>query len=203
MRNKPIINDKLTLIPLNNKDLEKYDGKISYKKIDDIPFACGIIKDHSVTLLSDESIRKTGLSFNTLFKYITKNMDRKDYNVLSAKADIPLYCITNKKQLYGAGVLARIDIIEDIAKKYDVSNIMVIPSSKNDIIIADLDLCNEMGLTLNDITGLISDINSNESLIKKDDILSYNLYVIKDGQLETATEKDFSINKDEENSFEL
>lgn len=89
--------------------------------------------------------------------------------------------------------------LEKIIKEHNIENPAIIPSSKQDVILIDLNSNFDYELTLDDITEMIQSVNLNKDAVKPSEVLSNNLYLIRDGQLEIATDKNLELdnNKDE------
>lgn len=77
---------------------------------------------------------------------------------------------------YGAGVIAVKECREKIADIFG-GECFVIPSSVHEVIAIDTDMDPK------EIRGIIGDVNETPECLGKDEVLSYNLYKIKDGEL--------------------
>lgn len=191
----------LLLIPLNSIDIETYRNEIPTKQVADINFACALNSNDRVILLTNKLLQSMNIPFDKVYDMAKNNVEPQifmsfDKNVDSA---ITMIAITNSEQNFGANVLTRVDLLEEIIKEHNIENPAIIPSSKQDVILIDLNSNFDYELTLDDITEMIQSVNLNKDAIKPSDVLSNNLYLIRDGQLETATDKNLELdnNKDE------
>lgn len=191
----------LLLIPLNSIDVETYRNEIPTKQVADINFACALNSNDRVILLTNKLLQSMNIPFDKVYDMAKNNVEPQifmsfDKNVDSAMTMIG---ITNSEQNFGANVLARVDLLEEIIKEHNIENPAIIPSSKQDVILIDLNSNFDYELTLDDITEMIQSVNLNKDAIQPSDVLSSNLYLIRDGQLEIATDKNLELdnNKDE------
>lgn len=191
----------LLLIPLNSIDVENYRNEIPTKQVADINFACALNSNDRVILLTNKLLQSMNIPFDKVYDMAKNNVEPQifmsfDKNVDSA---ITMIAITNSEQNFGANVLTRVDLLEEIIKEHNIENPAIIPSSKQDVILIDLNSNFDYELTLDDIKEMIQSVNLNKDAIKPSDVLSNNLYLIRDGQLEIATDKNLELdnNKDE------
>ena len=191
----------LLLIPLNSIDVETYRNEIPTKQVADINFACALNSNDRVILLTNKLLQSMNIPFDKVYDMAKNNVEPQifmsfDKNVDSA---ITMIAITNSEQNFGANVLTRVDLLEEIIKEHNIENPAIIPSSKQDVILIDLNSNFDYELTLDDIKEMIQSVNLNKDAIKPSDVLSNNLYLIRDGQLEIATDKNLELdnNKDE------
>lgn len=191
----------LLLIPLNSIDVETYRNEIPTKQVADINFACALNSNDRVILLTNKLLQSMNIPFDKVYDMAKNNVEPQifmsfDKNVDSAMTMIG---ITNSEQNFGANVLARVDLLEEIIKEHNIENPAIIPSSKQDVILIDLNSNFDYELTLDDITEMIQSVNLNKDAIQPSDVLSSNLYLIRDGKLEIATDKNLELdnNKDE------
>lgn len=191
----------LLLVPLNSFDVENYGNEIPTKQVADINFACALNSNDRIILLTNKLLQSMNIPFDKVYDMAKNNVEPHifmsfDKNVDSAMTMIG---ITNSEQNFGANVLARVDLLEEIIKEHNIENPAIIPSSKQDVILIDLNSNFDYELTLDDITEMIQSVNLNKDAIQPSDVLSSNLYLIRDGQLEIATDKNLELdnNKDE------
>lgn len=191
----------LLLIPLNSIDVETYRNEIPTKQVADINFACALNSNDRVILLTNKLLQSMNIPFDKVYDMAKNNVEPQifmsfDKNVDSA---ITMIAITNSEQNFGANVLTRVDLLEEIINEHNIENPAIIPSSKQDVILIDLNSNFGFGLTIDDITEMIQSVNLNKDAVKPSEVLSNNLYLVRDGQLEIATDKNLELdnNKDE------
>lgn len=191
----------LLLVPLNSIDVENYGNEIPTKQVADINFACALNSNDRMILLTNKLLQSMNISFDKVYDMAKNNVEPHIFMSLDKNADSPLtmIAITNSEQNFGANVLSRVDLLEEIIKEYNIENPAIIPSSKQDVILIDLNSNFGFGLTLDDITEMIQSVNLNKDAVKPSEVLSNNLYLVRDGQLEIATDKNLELdnNKDE------
>lgn len=191
----------LLLVPLNSFDVENYGNEIPTKQVADINFACALNSNDRIILLTNKLLQSMNISFDKVYDMAKNNVEPHIFMSLDKNADSPLtmIAITNSEQNFGANVLSRVDLLEEIIKEYNIENPAIIPSSKQDVILIDLNSNFGFGLTLDDITEMIQSVNLNKDAVKPSEVLSNNLYLVRDGQLEIATDKNLELdnNKDE------
>lgn len=191
----------LLLIPLNSIDVETYRNEIPTKQVADINFACALNSNDRVILLTNKLLQSMNIPFDKVYDMAKNNVEPQIFMSFDKNVDSPMtmIAITNSEQNFGANVLARVDLLEEIIKEHNIENPAIIPSSKQDVILIDLNSNFDYELTLDDITEMIQSVNLNKDAIKPSDVLSNNLYLIRDGQLEIATDKNLELdnNKDE------
>lgn len=191
----------LLLVPLNSIDVENYGNEIPTKQVADINFACALNSNDRMILLTNKLLQSMNISFDKVYDMAKNNVEPHIFMSLDKNADSPLtmIAITNSEQNFGANVLSRVDLLEEIIKEYNIENPAIIPSSKQDVILIDLNSNFGFGLTLDDITEMIQSVNLNKDSVKPSEVLSNNLYLVRDGQLEIATDKNLELdnNKDE------
>lgn len=191
----------LLLIPLNSIDVETYENEIPTKQVADINFACALNSNDRVILLTNKLLQSMNIPFDKVYDMAKNNVEPQIFMSFDKNVNSPMTMIgiTNSEQNFGANVLARTDLLEEIIKEHNIENPAIIPSSKQDVILIDLNSNLDYELTLDDITEMIQSVNLNKDAIKPSDVLSNNLYLIRDGQLEIATDKNLELdnNKDE------
>lgn len=197
---KNIIKDKenLILIPFNNDDINNHSA-ISYKFVADIPFGVAIDTPEKSILITDMMLDSLNLDFDELYNIAKDNIIKTNISTIKM-SPIPntpiMIAISNKDFRYGANVLVKPELLESYTKDLNINNPVIIPSSKHEIIIVDADdFTNDLNLeSLND---LICQVNKTKLI--PSDVLSYNAYKLRDGQITLATDKDFEFenNKDE------
>lgn len=191
----------LLLVPLNSIDVENYGNEIPTKQVADINFACALNSNDRMILLTNKLLQSMNISFDKVYDMAKNNVEPHIFMSLDKNADSPLtmIAITNSEQNFGANVLSRVDLLEEIIKEYNIENPAIIPLSKQDVILIDLNSNFGFGLTLDDITEMIQSVNLNKDAVKPSEVLSNNLYLVRDGQLEIATDKNLELdnNKDE------
>lgn len=191
----------LLLIPLNSIDVETYRNEIPTKQVADINFACALNSNDRVILLTNKLLQSMNIPFDKVYDMAKNNVEPQIFMSFDKNVDstMTMIGITNSEQNFGANVLARVDLLEEIIKEHNIENPAIIPSSKQDVILIDLNSNFDYELTLDDITEMIQSVNLNKDAIQPSDVLSSNLYLIRDGQLEIATDKNLELdnNKDE------
>lgn len=191
----------LLLVPLNSIDVENYGNEIPTKQVADINFACALNSNDRMILLTNKLLQSMNIPFDKVYDMAKNNVEPQIFMSFDKNVDssITMIAITNSEQNFGANVLARVDLLEEIIKEHNIENPAIIPSSKQDVILIDLNSNFDYELTLDDITEMIQSVNLNKDAIQPSDVLSSNLYLIRDGQLEIATDKNLELdnNKDE------
>lgn len=191
----------LLLVPLNSFDVENYGNEIPTKQVADINFACALNSNDRVILLTNKLLQSMNIPFDKVYDMAKNNVEPQIFMSFDKNVDssITMIAITNSEQNFGANVLARVDLLEEIIKEHNIENPAIIPSSKQDVILIDLNSNFDYELTLDDITEMIQSVNLNKDAVKPSEVLSNNLYLIRDGQLEIATDKNLELdnNKDE------
>lgn len=191
----------LLLVPLNSFDVENYGNEIPTKQVADINFACALNSNDRIILLTNKLLQSMNISFDKVYDMAKNNVEPHIFMSLDKNADssLTMIAITNSEHNFGANVLSRVDLLEEIIKEYNIENPAIIPSSKQDVILIDLNSNFDYGIALDDITGMIQAVNLDRDALKPSEILSNNLYLIRDGQLEIATDKNLELdnNKDE------
>lgn len=191
----------LLLVPLNSFDVENYGNEILTKQVADINFACALNSNDRVILLTNKLLQSMNIPFDKVYDMAKNNVEPQIFMSFDKNVDssITMIAITNSEQNFGANVLARVDLLEEIIKEHNIENPAIIPSSKQDVILIDLNSNFDYELTLDDITEMIQSVNLNKDAVKPSEVLSNNLYLIRDGQLEIATDKNLELdnNKDE------
>lgn len=191
----------LLLIPLNSIDVETYRNEIPTKQVADINFACALNSNDRVILLTNKLLQSMNIPFDKVYDMAKNNVEPQIFMSFDKNANsaLTMIGITNSEQNFGANVLSRVDLLEEIIKEYNIENPAIIPSSKQDVILIDLNSNFGFGLTLDDITEMIQSVNLNKDAVKPSEVLSNNLYLVRDGQLEIATDKNLELdnNKDE------
>ena len=191
----------LLLVPLNSFDVENYGNEIPTKQVADINFACALNSNDRVILLTNKLLQSMNIPFDKVYDMAKNNVEPQIFMSFDKNVDssITMIAITNSEQNFGANVLARVDLLEEIIKEHNIENPAIIPSSKQDVILIDLNSNFDYELTLDDITEMIQSVNLNNDAVKPSEVLSNNLYLIRDGQLEIATDKNLELdnNKDE------
>lgn len=191
----------LLLVPLNSFDVENYENEIPTKQVADINFACALNSNDRVILLTNKLLQSMNIPFDKVYDMAKNNVEPQIFMSFDKNVDssITMIAITNSEQNFGANVLARVDLLEEIIKEHNIENPAIIPSSKQDVILIDLNSNFDYELTLDDITEMIQSVNLNKDAVKPSEVLSNNLYLIRDGQLEIATDKNLELdnNKDE------
>ena len=191
----------LLLVPLNSFDVENYGNEIPTKQVADINFACALNSNDRIILLTNKLLQSMNISFDKVYDMAKNNVEPHIFMSLDKNADseLTMIAITNSEHNFGANVLSRVDLLEEIIKEYNIENPAIIPSSKQDVILIDLNSNFGYGIALDDITGMIQAVNLDRDAVKPSEILSNNLYLIRDGQLEIATDKNLELdnNKDE------
>ena len=196
----------IILVPLNKNDIDKYGDEIPHKLVADIPFACAANTEKSTILITKQLFKNLNVSFDKLYETAKNNISVKDFiDINFTEASVSkgynedmakMITVDNRDYLYGSNILTRLDIIEDYIEKYNIEKPAIIPTNKHTITIIDL---NDFPFnTLEDMKEIIASTNSNRTEEEKADILSDNLYVIKDGELEIATEKEFELENDKD-----
>lgn len=191
----------LLLVPLNSFDMGNYENEIPTKQVADINFACALNSNDRIILLTNKLLQSMNISFDKVYDMAKNNVEPHIFMSLDKNTDssLTMIAITNSEHNFGANVLSRVDLLEEIIKEYNIENPAIIPSSKQDVILIDLNSNFDYGIALDDITGMIQAVNLDRDAVKPSEILSNNLYLIRDGQLEIATDKNLELdnNKDE------
>lgn len=191
----------LLLVPLNSIDVENYGNEIPTKQVADINFACALNSNDRMILLTNKLLQSMNIPFDKVYDMAKNNIEPQIFMSFDKNANsvLTMIAITNSEQNFGANVLSRVDLLEEIIKEYNIENPAIIPSSKQDVILIDLNSNFGFGLTLDDITEMIQSVNLNKDAVKPSEVLSNNLYLVRDGQLEIATDKNLELdnNKDE------
>ncbi|MFR4368661.1 MAG: DUF5688 family protein [Clostridia bacterium] len=191
----------LLLVPLNSIDVENYGNEIPTKQVADINFACALNSNDRMILLTNKLLQSMNIPFDKVYDMAKNNVEPQIFMSFDKNANsvLTMIAITNSEQNFGANVLSRVDLLEEIIKEYNIENPAIIPSSKQDVILIDLNSNFGFGLTLDDITEMIQSVNLNKDAVKPSEVLSNNLYLVRDGQLEIATDKNLELdnNKDE------
>lgn len=191
----------LLLVPLNSFDVENYGNEIPTEQVADINFACALNSNDRIILLTNKLLQSMNISFDKVYDMAKNNVEPHIFMSLDKNADseLTMIAITNSEHNFGANVLSRVDLLEEIIKEYNIENPAIIPSSKQDVILIDLNSNFGYGIALDDITEMIQSVNLNKDAVKPSEVLSNNLYLVRDGQLEIATDKNLELdnNKDE------
>lgn len=196
----------IILVPLNKNDMDKYGNEIPYKLVADIPFACATNIEKSTILITKQLFKDLNISFDKLYETAKNSINIKDFidiNFTEASVSkgynedmVKMITVNNRENLYSSNILTRMDIIDDYIEKYNLERPAIIPMNKHTIAIIDL---NDYPFqALDDIKEIIASVNSNKNKEEKASILSDNLYIVKDGKLEIATEKDFELENDKD-----
>lgn len=118
-----------------------------------------------------------------------------------------LYVVSNSSNLFGATAIATPGVLENVNERIGETNFFIIPSSLHEVLIVPESFVSDPA----DLHDMCSNVNSDPTLIKKEDFLSNNilrydgekqeLHICNDlGQLKQLTEKvdmsqDFSIKR--------
>ena len=137
--------------------------------------------------IDNKLMGKWKVTADDLYNAAKNNGDLRTYQMSNA-----FYGITNNPNGYGAGGLWCNNAYETLSENFDGRSFYVIPSSIHELIAIDEDIVDES--TIRNLNISIPDINSDEEMVQKDEILSNKLYYfdMKTKKLMDAKEHYFS-----------
>lgn len=112
------------------------------------------------------------ISDDPVIKSICKVLSGFIKTEMSYLDDLPLYVLTNKKGVNGAGQMLKEHVLQDFAGKYN-SDIFVIPSSIHGVLLYPV----KDNVTKEEFTYIVQCVNTTE--VKPKDVLSNHVYVYK------------------------
>lgn len=142
--------------------------------------------------LKHAMLKQAGIILQELEEFATKNL-RDDYQIISlenlifkfmgedwedeeTEEGMPMWVITNKRQMQGAATILSTEILADISKKFDNETFVVIPSSVHECIAVPAEQIN-----LEELRKTIYEVNRTQ--LEIDDILTDSVYLYEDGEV--------------------
>lgn len=141
---------------------------LKYGMLEQVGITLQELKEYANTnLKQDYQIRSLE---DILFKFIGE-----DWKDEEAEDVMPMWVVTNSKGMQGAATILSKEILTEVSTKFDSGNFAIIPSSVHECIV----LSEEIDLEA--LRRMVYEVNSTQ--LQTDDILTYNVYLYKNGEL--------------------
>lgn len=151
------------------------DGYASTNVTDGILEEMGLSKEEAIQIAIDnckEDVTLQDILSLLLDMGVDMGVDIDNTDYLEA----PMYVLSNKDKLNGAVAMLYNEYLDKVCDKFASDNVYIIPSSIHEVIVV-----NAKDIKASDINSIIAKVN--DTTVKPDEILSYNLYEYKKGGL--------------------
>lgn len=142
---------------------------LKYGMLEEAGITLQELKEYADTNLKDD-YRIVSLE-NLIFKFMGEDWENEETeNVM------PMWVITNQRQMQGAATILSTEILAEVSRKFDSRNFVIIPSSVHECIAVSAERIN-----LEELRKTIYEVNRTQ--LEIDDILTYSVYLYKDGEV--------------------
>lgn len=187
------VTDKITFQLINAEKNKELLEKVPHKKFLDLAIIYRIVFSQEEKTLSSVISKETQLGLNltdeNLFTLSASNTlktnppqifnmynpfdigfldDLREVDLEEQGSGYPMYIITNKSKVYGAGSMLYIESLHKLATKLN-SDLMILPSSIHEVIAIP-----DNNVDINELRNMVKTVNDTDT--KESEILSYNLY---------------------------
>lgn len=187
------VTDKITFQLVNAEKNKELLEKVPHKKFLDLAIIYRIVFSQEEETLSSVISKEMQLGLNltdeNLFTLSASNTlktnppqifnmynpfdigfldDLREVDLEEQGSGYPMYIITNKSKVYGAGSMLYVESLHKLATKLN-SDLMILPSSIHEVIAIP-----DNNVDINELRNMIKTVNDTDT--KGSEILSYNLY---------------------------
>lgn len=187
------VTDKITFQLINAEKNKELLEKVPHKKFLDLAIIYRIVFSQEEKTLSSVISKETQLGLNltdeNLFTLSASNTlktnppqifnmynpfdigfldDLREVDLEEQGSGYPMYIITNKSKVYGAGSMLYVESLHKLATKLN-SDLMILPSSIHEVIAIP-----DNNADINELRNMVKTVN--DTYVKGSEILSYNLY---------------------------